>query len=198
MADKEKPEDTEEEGKPKGGKMKKIIMLLLVVLVVGGGGAAGGWFAAGSMGGDDGKEKVDPDRPKLVLKDGSTVDDVPAADEKAAKKTGKPTSAYKVSYHQIEQPFTSNLRNSNSFAQVSLAISTYYDERVVQNILDHEIAIRSAVLMVLAEQDRMELETQMGKQILQQKLTNRINEVLQEKAGFGGVEDAYFTNFVVQ
>ncbi|MEL6874975.1 MAG: flagellar basal body-associated protein FliL, partial [Pseudomonadota bacterium] len=144
MADKEKPEDTEEEGKPKGGKMKKIIMLLLVVLVVGGGGAAGGWFAAGAMGGDDGKEKVDPDRPKLVLKDGSTVDDVPAADEKAAKKTGKPTSAYKVSYHQIEQPFTSNLRNSNSFAQVSLAISTYYDERVVQNILDHEIAIRSA------------------------------------------------------
>ncbi|MEM8918311.1 MAG: flagellar basal body-associated FliL family protein [Pseudomonadota bacterium] len=197
MADKEKPEDTEDEGKPKGGKMKKLIMLLLVVLVVGGGGAAGGWFAAGAMGGDDGKEKVDPDRPKLVLKDGSTVDDVPSADEKSAKKAA-PTSAYKVSYHQIEQPFTSNLRNSNSFAQVSLAISTYYDERVVQNILDHEIAIRSAVLMVLAEQDRMELETQMGKQILQKKLANRINEVLQEKAGFGGVEDAYFTNFVVQ
>lgn len=198
MADKEKPEELEEESKPKGGKMKKIIMILLVVLVVGGGGAAGGFFAAGAMGGDAEGEEVDPDAPMLVLKDGTTVADTRKSSKKDAKAKATPTSEYKVSYHQIEQPFTSNLRNSSSFAQVSLAISTYYDERVVENIQAHEIAIRSAVLMLLAEQDRNELETQMGKQILQQKLTDRINQVLQEKAGFGGVEDAYFTNFVVQ
>jgi len=196
MSDKEKPE--EETEKPKGGKMKKIIVALVLVIVLGGGGAAAGFFAAGSLGEHPEAEAEDPDKPKLVLKDGTTVSDGKKADKMAAESSDAPPSAYKISYHQIEQPFTSNLRNSNSFAQVSIAISTYYDERVVQNIQDHEIAIRSAVLMLLAEQDRLELETQIGKQNLQQRLTLRINEVLKEKAGFGGVDNAYFTNFVVQ
>jgi len=197
MSDKEKPEE-EEVVKPKGGKMKKIIMSLLVVIIVGGGGAAGGFFAAGAMG-DHGEEvQEDPDKPKLVLKDGTTVSDG-KHDKKPDEKPGQATpSAFKISYHQIEQAFTSNLRNSNSFVQISIAISTHYDERVVQNIQDHEIAIRSAILMVLADQDRMELETQIGKKNLQKQLALRINEVLKEQAGFGGVDSAYFTNFVVQ
>ncbi|MEP2101888.1 MAG: flagellar basal body-associated FliL family protein [Parasphingorhabdus sp.] len=186
------PEE-EEKPKKKKGKMKGTIIGLLGVAIVGGGGAAGGFYVAGSMGGEN-HEPEDPNKPKIILKDGTAVS------EKEAK-TAMPTeneSKFKVTYHQIEQPFTSNLSHSESFAQMSLAISTYYDERVFENVTEHEIALRSAVLLELGQQDPIELETPVGKVKLKAKLRDVINTTLKEKAGFGGIEDVYFTSLVIQ
>src|SRR3546814_18779876 len=66
---------------------------------------------------------------------------------------------------------------------------SYYDSRVLENIKQHEIAVRSAVLMRLADQDEAELSTPEGKERLQAELKKAVNGVLIEKAGFGGVED---------
>tara|TARA_R110000772_G_scaffold31902_10_gene78426 strand:+ start:2592 stop:3164 length:573 start_codon:yes stop_codon:yes gene_type:complete len=183
----------EEKPKKKKGKMKGLVIGLLAVAVLGGGGAAGGFYVAGTMGGE-GHEPEDPNKPKIILKDGTAVS------EKEAK-TAIPSETdnkFKISYHQIEQPFTSNLSNSESFAQLSLAISTYYDERVFQNVTEHEIAIRSAVLMELGQEDPFELESSEGKRKLKKKLRDVINSTLVEKSGFGGIEDVYFTSIVVQ
>ncbi|MEP3227121.1 MAG: flagellar basal body-associated FliL family protein [Parasphingorhabdus sp.] len=188
-------ESNPEEEKPvkKKGKMKGLIVGLVAIIVLGGGGAAGGYYVAGTMGGEAG-EPEDPNKPKIILKDGTAVS------EKEAKTAvlDEDDSKFKVTYHQIEQPFTSNLSNSESFAQLSLAISTYYDERVVENVTAHEIAIRSAVLMELGQQDPFELDTSEGKVKLKKKLRGVINATLKEKAGFGGIEDVYFTSMVVQ
>lgn len=183
----------EEKPKKKKGKLKGIIVGLLAVTLLGGGGAAGGFYAAGLVGVDN-KEPEDPNKPKIVLNDGTQVS------EKEAKSAIPSDSAskFKITYHQIEQPFTSNLSNSESFAQMSLAISTYYDERVFENVTAHEIAIRSAVLMELGQQNPLELETSDGKLKLKTKLRDVINTTLKEKSGFGGIEDVYFTNLVVQ
>lgn len=183
----------EEKPKKKKGKMKGIIVGLAAVAVLGGGGAAGGFYVAGTMS-DEAGEPEDPNKPKIILKDGTAVT------EKEAK-TAVPDdteSNFQISYHQIEQPFTSNLSNSESFAQLGLAISTYYDERVFQNVTDHEIAIRSAVLLELGQQDAFELDTSEGKILLKKKLRDVINSTLKEKSGFGGIEDVYFTSMVVQ
>ena len=67
-----------------------------------------------------------------------------------------------------------------------------------ENVTDHEIAIRSAVLMELGQQDPFELDAPEGKIKLKKKLRDVINQTLQEKTGFGGVEDVYFTSLVVQ
>ena len=62
----------------------------------------------------------------------------------------------------------------------------------------HEMAIRSAVLMELAEQEQMSLMTPQGKSALQKKLKSIINDVLKQKTGYGGIDNVYFTNFVIQ
>jgi flagellar FliL protein len=186
---------SEEEGPKvkKKGKLKPIIFGTILIVLFGGGGAAGGFYAAGMIGGDH-EPAEDPNKPKIVLKDGTAVSDKDAG--KVAPKQS--SSAFKVTYHQIEQPFTSNLSNSDSFAQLSLAVSTYYDERVFENVVNHEIAIRSAILMELGQQDAFELEAPEGKVKLKKKLRDIINQTLEEKTGFGGIEDVYFTNMVVQ
>lgn len=185
-----------EEDNPKGkkkGKLKTLLFATVLIVLLGGGGAAGGFYAAGMVGGDH-EEPEDPNKPKIILKDGTAV-----SEKEARQLVPKSSaSAYKVTYHQIEQPFTSNLSNSDSFAQLSLAISTYYDERVFENVTNHEIAIRSAVLMELGQQNAAELEEPEGKLKLKKKLRDIINETLKEKTGFGGIEDVYFTNMVVQ
>lgn len=189
-----KPKTDEENPKSKKkGKLKPVIIATVLIAVLGGGGAAGGFYAAGMIGGDH-EEPEDPNKPKIIMKDGTAVSEKEAQNSipKAA------SSAFKVTYHQIEQPFTSNLSNSDSFAQLSLAVSTFYDERVFENVTNHEIAIRSAILMELGQQDPIELEAPEGKLKFKKKLRDVINETLKEKTGFGGIEDVYFTNMVVQ
>ena len=37
-----------------------------------------------------------------------------------------------------------------------------------------------------------------GKQLLQRDLTDAINQVLRDKEGFGGIDNVYFSNLVIQ
>lgn len=195
---------SDDKARKKGGKSKKMIVLIVLVLLLGGAGAAGGFFAAGMLGGSAHAETEDPNKPKLVLKgegkpEGEGKDAEPVIGTVAGNgSTPKDASKYEATYYQIETPFTSNLKDSGAFAQISMAIATYYDSRVLENIKQHEIAVRSAVLMRIADKDEMELSTPQGKEALQKELKGAINKVLLEKSGFGGVDNVYFTNFVIQ
>lgn len=105
---------------------------------------------------------------------------------------------YASSYYPLEKEFTSNLQDSVHFIQVGIAISTPYDDTVLENIKTHEIAIRSAILMALGETSEEQVFTAEGKAQIQKRLVDAINGVLKEKEGFGGVSNVYFTNFIVQ
>ncbi len=178
----------------RGRRLRKVILGTLFVVLLGSGGMAAGYLLAnGGAGRQQGVEK-----PELVSKDEGKVA-ITLSDLKGDKRTPNfSESAFKATYYPIDGPFTSNLRNSNNFAQLSISIATYYDERVLENIKEHETAIRSSILMTLAEQESATLSTLQGKEILQGLLTSAINEVLEEKTGFGGVNNVYFTSFVVQ
>jgi flagellar FliL protein len=188
----------------KKGKSRKLFLLIGLVLILGCAGAAGGFYAAGMLGGTAHAETEDPNKPKLVLKgEGKPKGEGDAAEPVIGTVDGdgstpKNAAGYEATYYQIEAPFTSNLKDSGSFAQISLAIATYYDSRLLENIKQHEIAVRSAVLMRIADQDEMVLSTPEGKEALQKELKNAINKILLEKTGFGGVDNVYFTNFVIQ
>ena len=69
---------------------------------------------------------------------------------------------------------------------------------VIDAIKTHEMAIRSQVLMMLAQQPQEVLDTPKGKQMLQGKIRTIINDILKQKTGYGGVDNVYFTNFVIQ
>lgn len=199
--------------KKKGGGMK-MILLLVVGIVVGGAGAAGGLYAAGFFSPKTEAPKEDPNKPVLVLA-GENAEDIakahaaPHGEGGAAAHGGEhgkgvdlaspanPT-AYQATYFQLQMPFTSNMTDTDAFAQISVAVSTYYDMRVIDAIKTHEMAIRSQVLMMLAQQPEETLSTPQGKQALQGKIKVIINDILKQKTGYGGIDNVYFTNFVIQ
>jgi flagellar FliL protein len=203
----------DKDAKKKGGGKKKLIMLVGAIVLLGGGGAAAGFYAAGSMHKEEGPHE-DPNKPQLVLK-GENPEEIATTWAAKAKEAGlagevpnggkgldlprpKNSAAYQATYFQIPAPFTSNLADSDAFAQVSIAVSTYYDNRVIQAVTAHELAIRSSILMMLAQEDELALGTPQGKEALQGKLLKIINDTLKAKTGYTGVDNVYFTNFVIQ
>ena len=213
-----------EEKKP--GKGKKMILAIAVALIMGSAGIAGGLYAAGAFGSAEHEEpETDPNQPQLVLKGEDPVaigekltaeahEAHPDEEEKKAiekpgfkakiKKVGvalpspKDPSKYQATYFQMPAPYTSNLADTDGLVQIALAVSTYYDGRVIKSIETHETAIRSEILMALSQQSEMELSTPKGKEALQKQLTALINKILMEKTGYSGVDNVYFTNFVIQ
>lgn len=200
MSDKTaKADKADSTGKGKGGKLKLIGAALGALTLLGGGGAAVGYWVAGSGAAAHGDPS--PDVPQLVPRttdDGETPP--PPASERAEAGADRPTdrSRYTATYYAIETPFTSNLKESDAFVQLSLGVATYYDSRVVDAVRTHEPAIRSAVLMRLSEHDAEALTTAAGRTALQRDLTRAINAALRERTGFGGIDNVYFTSFVVQ
>jgi flagellar FliL protein len=182
----------------KKSKMKKIIMLLLALVVIGGGGVGAGLYAMnGSILGGGHAEEEDADQPHLVVREG--VSDSAAAEARVRARTAAPDPrVFQATYFPMEGNFTSNLRGGSAFVQIGLGVSTFYDERVLEHLRTHDMAIRSAVLMTLSEQDPVAITTNRGRQELKEALRNTINNVLTIREGFGGIDDVYFTSFVTQ
>ncbi|OYW84845.1 MAG: hypothetical protein B7Z20_10130 [Sphingobium sp. 32-64-5] len=107
-------------------------------------------------------------------------------------------AAWQATYYQMPAPYVSNLVDTDAFVQVALAISTFYDARVTDGLKVHEMAIRSEILMLLSQEQEVVISTPQGKQALQGKLNALINKILREKTGYSGVDNVYFTNFVIQ
>ena len=183
-------------------KGKGRLALMLGVLAVAGGGA-GGAYALGLLGG--GKASADVAAgPKLVPKEEQKRGGGGEGKEGEAKGGGKaPPSGsggdkYASNYYALDKDFTSNLRDSVHYVQVGIAVSTPYDDTVIENLKTNEIAVRSAILMALGDATEDEVFTSQGKDRLAKRLTAAINATLKQKEGFGGISNTYFTNFVVQ
>lgn len=191
--------DDSNQAPKKKGKLKTIILIALGGTMLIGGGVGAGLYAAGAgLGGGHKAEPEDPSKPKLVPKEGASAAGHAADKKERPIEEAIDPGKYKATYYDLSQNFTSNLRDSDGFMQVSIGISTYYDQRVLDRVKEHEMAIRSAVLMTLADQDSFVISTPEGKKELQKSLKKAINDVLIHKEGFGGVDDVYFTNFIIQ
>lgn len=183
--------------KPKK-KSRKLVKMAMGVIVLGGLAAGGALYAQGAglihlPGTSAGAKEEHADQPHLVPREDADPENFEVIGARPVE-----ADKFQVSYYPIEEKFTSNLRDDGGFIQIGLGVSTYYDERVLQNIERHEMAVRSAVLMQLADQDPAVISTPRGKLALKSRLTRAVNDVLQEKEGFGGIDDVYFTGFVMQ
>src|SRR3546814_6980881 len=69
-------------------------------------------------------------------------------------KSPDPTK-FVASYYPLGEQFTVNLNDSEGFMQVGVGMSTYYDQRVLDNVKLHEMAVRSAVLMTDRKSTRL-------------------------------------------
>ncbi len=189
---KDKPKDTEGVAKPKGGKLKLLIGALLI-LAIGAGGAYGAMLS-GLIGAST---EEGPDVPQLVAK-GAADPYASGEDEGVTLIHGDGGSEYRTAYYVFEEGFTSNLKDSPGLVQVNIAASTRHDGRVIQWLQMHELAIRSAILVELANTVEDDVYTVEGKAGIQARLAAAINRVLEEQEGFGGVEAVHFQSFLVQ
>jgi flagellar protein FliL len=188
-------------------RSKKMLLIGIGATLLTAGGAVGGVYLTGGVA--DKETQEDPHRPKLVERSDEPAE--PAAEGEEGKVPMKEGTVavkndrvkvdpkkFEVTYVALEQSFTANLADGAGFVQIGISLATYYDGQVVRNIERQAVPIRSAVLMVLSQQDAAVLSTPQGKQMLQRDLTNAINDVLRQKEGFGGIENVYFTNLVIQ
>ncbi len=124
-------------------------------------------------------------------------DEAAAEPEKVYKDTPS-TDTFVTSYYTFPDNFTTNLKGSKAFLQVSVGVSTQYDETVIENVEMHQLALRSEVLGVVSEFTVEEVEGKTGRDQLADGIKDAINKRLEDLEGFGGVESVYFTAFVLQ
>ena len=193
----------------KKGKLKKLLVPVIGAVVLLGGGAAAGVYAAGSglIGGAAATPHEDPNKPHLVPKSeqkrggdagGGEHGGGESGGGSGEHASGEGGEKFASNYYAMEKEFTANLQDSPHFIQVGIAVSSPYDDKVINNIKTNDIAIRSAVLLTLGDTTEDQVFSSDGKKALQKRLVASINQVLREKEGFGGVGNVYFTNFVVQ
>tara|TARA_B110000305_G_scaffold30214_1_gene28693 strand:+ start:165 stop:740 length:576 start_codon:yes stop_codon:yes gene_type:complete len=101
-------------------------------------------------------------------------------------------------YHQFGQAFVVNVSNSRKVMQLNLTLSTHYDQMVVDNVIKHELAVRSAILDHLSfvtEEQTLEVGF---RQRMGDELALVVNSELERNEGFGGIERILFTEFLMQ
>jgi flagellar FliL protein len=181
----------------KGGKLLKMV-LAGGLLVVAGGGTAYALMSAGLIRGSHAEARESG--PQLVLKGAKDpyAPKSPKNEESGELVHGDGGSRYRTAYYIFAEDFTSNLRNSDGLVQISLAASTHRDGRVLMWLKEHELAIRSRILITLADTPEEDMYVPDGKIRLQKRLTDAVNTVLTEQEGFGGVDNVYFRTFIVQ
>ena len=105
---------------------------------------------------------------------------------------------FATTYYEFPGNFTTNLKGSKKFLQISVGVSTQYDDTVMANVESHQLAMRSEILAIMSEFTPDDIAGREGKDILANALKDGINGVLEKLEGFGGVEDVHFTSFVLQ
>jgi len=132
--------------------------------------------------------------------DGQGGKDAKGKDGKPSKKTKeKPEiQRFEYTYLQIEREFLVNLSGSKKVMSVQLAVMTHYDDRVFENVKKHEFALRSVIMDVMRQTQEADLAKPDFRKDLGAKIRDAINTLLEKYEDFGGIEDVYFTNFIVQ
>ena len=132
--------------------------------------------------------------------DGHGGKDAKGKDGKPGKKTKESPEIqrFEYTYLQIEREFLVNLSGSKKVMSVQLAVMTHYDERVFENVKKHEFALRSVIMDVMRQTQEADLAKPDFRKDLGAKIRDAINTLLEKYEDFGGIEDVYFTNFIVQ
>lgn len=102
-------------------------------------------------------------------------------------------------YLTLHPNFVVNFQNPKRerYLQVSVEIMAR-SEDVVEAVKKHNPVIRNSLVMLFGSQNAQDLRTREGKEALRQEVLEEIQRVLEDRIGSPGVEEAYFTSFVMQ
>jgi flagellar FliL protein len=125
-------------------------------------------------------------------------DKKPADGPPKLNKKSPDSPRFEYTYHQLKRDFLSNLMSSKKVMSIQISIMTRYDERVFENVDKHEAALRSVILDVLRQTTEADLVKPEFRKDLAIKLRDAMNSLLEKLEDFGGIEEVFFTSFVVQ
>ena len=178
------------------------VLLLLVAAVV------GTMFFTGAF-----KPKPELTAEQLLLQQEAAAPEADGKGEagkdgkKGGKKDGPPgkltkkspeLTRFDFSYLQLEREFLTNLTGSRKVMSIQVAVMTRYDERVFDNVKKHEFALRSVMMDVMRQTVDADLSKPDFRKELAVRLRDTMNSLLEKYEDFGGIEDVYFTSFIVQ
>ena len=208
-------EKKDENGKGKGGILKIVLMAVGGIILLGIGLGIGVF-----MGGEETDpsseicqiidKKENPEKKDDEDLELSEEEEIECTEEEKDEEGNCPVGPRKIpkivpeeelfatTYYEFPGNFTTNLKGSKRFLQISVGVSTQYDEAVMVNVESHQLAMRSEILTIMSEFAPDDLAGREGKNKLAESLKRGINGVLEKLEGFGGVEDVHFTSFVLQ
>ncbi len=114
------------------------------------------------------------------------------------KKEAPEATRFEKNYLQLDKELMTNITGSKKVMVVQLALMTHYDNRVFDNVKKHEFALRSAMLDVMRQTTEADVTKPDFRKDLAAKLKDVLNELLEKFEDFGGIEDVFFTSFVMQ
>tara|TARA_R110002073_G_scaffold37621_10_gene108437 strand:- start:8024 stop:8566 length:543 start_codon:yes stop_codon:yes gene_type:complete len=180
MADEEEDVAAEEQVAD-GGKRKKLIIIgaaVVLLLAAIGGGAF--WFLSGE------------DEAEVVGEDGEVVE----ADAEGGLFASGPGKAI---YHKLKPNFVTTFEANSRQRYVQLEVTLVTREaEVIKALVKHQPLIRNALVMLIAEQDYLELQTKEGKAALRDAAVTTVQGILETEIGIPGIEQVLFTEFVMQ
>ena len=113
-------------------------------------------------------------------------------------KTMPEVNSYETTYFEFPGDFTTNLKGSRKFLQLSVGVSTQYDEKVMEVVDSHQLALRSEILSTVSDFTEEDIAGSDGKKKLSKRLIIVLNTKLEMLKEFPGIEDVYFTAFILQ
>ena len=198
-------EEVEEEPK-KSGLIKIIIFVVAGILLIVIGLGIGYLLFGGEPEPDpsaevnqiiEGKEAEKKEKEDKKDKEEGEVDGEDGIIKKNVKAIPE-VDSYETTYFEFPGDFTTNLKGSRKFLQVSVGVSTQYDEKVMETVDSHQLALRSEILATISDFTEEDISGSEGKKKLSDKLMIVLNDKLKSLKEFPGIEDVYFTAFILQ
>jgi flagellar protein FliL len=124
------------------------------------------------------------------------------APEVVVEKDGKPEEKIEKAppqYLAFDPPLVASLEDNGSirFLQVTVELMAR-DEKVIAAVDTHMPVIRNNLLMLLGGQTVSSLTNREEKEKLRKQALTEVQKIMKANTGEAGVEDLYFTSFVVQ
>ena len=197
-------EEVEEE--PKKSNLLKIIIFVVGGILLIAVGLGIGYFLFGGEPEPDPSAEVNQiiegkEAEKKKTKDDESKEGEEEGEDGIIKKNVKAipeVDSYETTYFEFPGDFTTNLKGSRKFLQVSVGVSTQYDEKVMEVVDSHQLALRSEILSTISDFTEEDISGSDGKKKLSERLMVVLNKKLESLDEFPGIEDVYFTAFILQ
>lgn len=173
-------EENENENEEEGGKKKSPMLLIIIVAVLFIGSALGA--AMFFMGGSDEAEAV-----------------AESAEGEGAEEEEGIGASKEAFYFSLDPAFVVNFQGKSRarFLQVNIDGVTR-EEVIKQEVTKHLPQIRNNIVLLLSSKTYDDLITPEGKEKVRQEVLSEIQKVMESEVGKAGVENIFFTSFVMQ